>query len=197
MKRLVTMLVCIAGFAVAGAAADKDFSKGFIVQGGYGYSLYKHDCAWDKSGGFTMMQSFLYSPHRHWAFGVNVGYERTTADKRYSASQLQSLDVVEENVSVGPMALWLPVRTGRHQLYVGAGVNYLKTFRDIHSVWSSEEAGKVLKDGSSSKLNRAGGLVTAGYTYSLTRDIGIGPKLAVSFSDGVHYSALVNLSFSF
>lgn len=101
-------LVIIALFSVNILKAQNTEKSSFIIMSSHGYS--RSDFATNGSG---HMNTFLYSPRKLWAYGVDL-----------DLSQGRSKDIQKKmfNASLLPSVYLFPLNRTKHQIYLGVGV---------------------------------------------------------------------------
>lgn len=198
MKRLYIIALLLLSCMLPGMAKDRADEKmnRFLIMTGYGYA-YSSDNA---SEGFGSAQTMLYMPGRHWGFGLDLGFSYTKGGYVHSVSghsNAFSHDHLHNYFHIGPSIYWFPLNTERHQIHIGASASFSHT-NDAELMTSYEPV-----DNSESSYfqqpfsNGVGIAASAGYTYKITRHIGIGARCHFSWFEQAHISGLVNLCIEF
>lgn len=161
----------------------------FLVSSGYGWAF---DSEYSKSG-YSNMNSFIYTPWKHWGFGLDLGF--SVAEKRDHSSQDQFRHK-SRVYSAGPSAYWIPVRLEKHSVMLGAGVNYTHGRELVQqSPWFLDRTDPI--ESPEVYNNGVGIAFSTSYSFKITENIGIGARGYCNIFEGIHVSALLNLHFEF
>ncbi len=185
--------VCASSFAATPVTEKKDDgSQKIVFQSGYGFSLSKYKGNGSEvSNGFSMSQTLLYSPFRHWAFGLDFGLEKAVgkgSDKEWNWDYRDYTDCLH----IGPAVSFYPLRTVKHDVYCMLSVKYARV-SDVRKNMLQNNVVEWYR----TVRNCAGYQFSAGYNYNFTRNIGAGIKVNAMYCYGMHVSTLLNMSFRF
>ncbi len=198
MKRFILIISVLLACAFLGSAKNRTdvCNNKFLVMSGYGYA-YSSDHG---SDGFGTTQTLLYMHSKHFGYGFDLGYSYTKGGYVSNVSGLSNAFThthLHNYFYIGPSVYWFPLNTSHHQIHLGASVNYshsddaelMKSYEPIDNSEYTYFQQYV--------LNGVGFAASAGYTYKITRHIGIGARCYFSWAEEAHVSGLVNLCFEF
>ncbi len=169
-------LVIITLFSVSTLRAQKSDNSSFIIMSSHGYM--KSDLSMSGSG---HINTFLYSPSKLWAYGV---------DMSMSQGRNNYISKAILNLSLSPSIYLFPLNTNKHQIYLGvsAGVGYT----DISS--RNKEGDNLANELPKFWLNENKTVVSfganTGYNYKLKRNWMIGARVYYDYN---LYSSIMGL----
>lgn len=169
--------------------AQEHKHKPFLLMSSYGYM---HS---EFGNGFGGVNTFLYSPHKLWAYGLDLGLSTGKMSETIPSGNFAQLKTRGNSYFIGPSIYLLPVNNRKHQIFAGGSINFTHTYKvnlqrerladGPNSYWTEE------------KDNGVGFAFNGGYNYKLTQNWYLGARFYLHHFNEAYVMGLINIGIAF
>lgn len=171
------------------SSAQTRSKSDIVFHSGYGYSWLLDSNA--PKDGFATNQAIYYFPFKHFGFGLNFGLSK-------NRKNLFEKGCFEKNTYTyfGPSAAYFPVRTKHHEVFVTAGLNYVRSETSWLLAVETSSDGHISEAWQDYRKNHFASDFSLGYSYKIYKGLGIGFKINALFCQKTQVAGLLNLTLS-